>query len=278
MYVTAEKLSPMKIDRALFLFLTGTIAGVACNANAPPPQTAGAASSTAATTPPAGPLTTPMTSANVNATPTPTSSSPPTASVPDARVAPASTADAGAVAVAPPSASSATLPPVDPSTLKPVGPDHGCGKGKRAFDDSRTGCDDMAGAAPDCGTLQMGYASSEVCPGPVYVRRRCYLANTNFKPLVAQAAHACLGKTTGKYCNSCNIYQCGYNALMGACPDPTADATCDTIARSCSGIDKARCRAMLSGMSAKGRENMTTCLKNKCDKGFLSCMETLPEK
>ena len=275
MYVTAEKLSPMKIDRALFLFLTGTIAGVACNANAPPPQTASAtsaASSGAATTPSASLATTPTTPT------TPTASPPPTAGVSDARVPPLSTTDAAVVAAAPTSASSATLPPVDPTTLKPLGPDHGCGKGKRTFDESRTGCDDMAGAAPDCGTLQMGYASSEVCPGPVYVRRRCYLAKANFKPLVAQAVHACLGKTTGKYCNSCNIYQCGYNALMGACPDPTADATCDTIARSCSGIDKTRCRAMLSGMSAKGRENMTTCLKNKCGQGFLSCMETLPEK
>jgi hypothetical protein len=267
----------MKIDRALFLFLTGSIAGVACNASAPPrePSNAAPTSDASAGSSPSSMTASPSSSA-VSASPAaiPT---PPSSPIADAGSPPIATgSDAGAPAAT--SASASTLPPVDPSTLKPVGPDHGCGKGKRAFDESRTGCDDMAGAAPDCGTLQMGYASSEVCPGPVYVRRRCYLANANFKPLVAQAAHACLGKTTGKYCNSCNIYQCGYNALMGACPDPTADATCDTIARSCSGIDRARCRAYLSGMSPKGRANMTTCLKNKCEKGFLSCMETLPEK
>ena len=267
----------MKIDRALFLFLTGTIAGVACNASAPPPQPSTATSPGDASAAPSGSAkTSPPSSSAANEAPA-AIASPPASTVHDAGGSPVATvADAGASAAT--SASASTLPPVDPSTLKPVGPDHGCGKGKRAFDESRAGCDDMAGTAPDCGTLQMGYASSEVCPGPVYVRRRCYLANANFKPLVAQAAHACLGKTTGKYCNSCNIYQCGYNALMGACPDPTADATCDAIARSCSGIDRARCRAYLSGMSPKGRENMTTCLKNKCDKGFLSCMETLPEK
>jgi hypothetical protein len=135
----------------------------------------------------------------------------------------------------------------------------------------------MQGQYPDCGTIQNGYASSEVCPGPVYVRKRCHLANSNFKPVVAQAVTACLGKTTGKYCNSCNIYQCGYNSLMGACPDPTADADCDKIAQTCGGLDKGRCRAYLSGMTQKGRDRMVKCVTGKCEKGFLSCMETLPE-
>jgi hypothetical protein len=123
----------------------------------------------------------------------------------------------------------------------------------------------------------MGYASSEVCPGPIAARRRCFVGTTNFKPQVAQAVHACLQKTTGKHCTSCAFYQCNYNALMGACPDPTADAACDQIARSCNGFDKTHCRSYLSGMSAKGRENMVSCLKGSCSKGFLTCLQTLPE-
>jgi hypothetical protein len=196
-------------------------------------------------------------------------------------VASSSPVDAGppvvASATATPTATTPPLPPVDPSTLKPVGAESGCGRGKRTFDDTRTNCDDTTGAMPDCGTLQMGYASSEVCPGPIAARRRCNVATTNFKPVVANAVHACLQKTTGKYCNSCNMYQCNYNSLMGACPDPTADQSCDLIARSCNGFDKARCRAYLSGMTAKGRANMVSCLKSSCSKGFLMCLQSLPE-
>src|SRR5262249_44000970 len=92
------------------------------------------------------------------------------------------------------------------------------------------------------------------------------------------AVHACLTKTTGKDCNSCNFYQCNYSALMGACPDPTADASCDTIARSCSGFDKTHCRSYLAGMNAKGRESMVKCLTQSCSKGFLMCLQSLPEK
>jgi hypothetical protein len=261
----------MKIDRTLFLFLTGSIAAVACSANAPPQPAVGASSASASAT--STSTATPTASSGTltsSPPPTPTDSAtapPPTAS--------ASVPDAGAPVAS--SAPTASLPPVDPSTLKPVGPDTGCGKGKRTYDDTRTNCDDTAGAMPDCGTIQMGYASSEVCPGPVAARRRCFVATTNFKPAVAQAVHACLGKTTGKYCNSCNFYQCNYNALMGACPDPTADAACDKIARSCNGFDKLRCRSYLSGMSAKGRENMVSCLTSSCSKGFLMCLQGLPE-
>lgn len=258
----------MKIDRALFLFLTGTLAAAACNASAPPPVVG---------------TTSPTASSASIPTPTPTASQTPSVTPPatvDASVPPVASSappDAGPpVATTKPDAGPA-LPPVDPSTLKPVGADNGCGRGKRTFDDTRTGCDDTTGAMPDCGTIQMGYASSEVCPGPVAARRRCNVATTNFKPLVANAVHACLQKTTGKYCNSCNLYQCNYNSLMGACPDSSADAACDTIARSCNGFDKARCRAYLSGMSARGRDNMVSCLKGSCSKGFLMCLQALPE-
>lgn len=260
----------MKIDRALFLFFTGSIAAVACNANAPAPQPAVATATPSASTPT---MTNVMPSASTTAIPTPT----PTASVtPTASATPTATPTAS-TPPAPTATASASLPPVDPSQLKPVGAENGCGRGKRTYDDTRTGCDDTAGAMPDCGTINMGYSSSEVCPGPVAARRRCFVGNTNFKPVVAQAVHACLQKTTGKHCTSCAFYQCNYNALMGACPDTTADATCDQIARSCNGFDKAHCRAYLSGMSAKGRENMASCLKASCSKGFLMCLQSLPE-
>jgi hypothetical protein len=250
----------MKIDRTLFLVITGTLAAVACGTT-PPPQTASPTpSSTPAPTPSVAALATATASA-----PPPSESTPPVASA------------------APPPAASATAPLVSTAPLKfgdnvkAVGGERGCGKGKRHYDDTRTSCDDTTVPMPDCSTIEMGYASNEVCPGPVFANRRCQVATANFKPAVAQAVHACLGKTTGKYCNSCNMFQCNYNALQGACPDPGADASCDAIAKSCSGFDRPHCRSYLSGMSDKGRQNMVKCMTSSCGKGFLTCLQNLPD-
>ncbi len=253
----------MKIDRTLFLVLTGTLAAASCGTSPPPP--------TATTTPSATATPTPT----VTATPIPTASAPP----------PPPTESAPPVASSPPPAASSAAPAPLVSTaplkfgdnVKAVGGERGCGKGKRHYDDTRTSCDDTTVAMPDCSTIEMGYASSEVCPGPVFANRRCQVATTNFKPAVAQAVHACLGKTTGKYCNSCNMFQCNYNALQGACPDPSADASCDAIAKSCSGFDRPHCRSYLSGMSDKGRQNMVKCMTDSCGKGFLTCLQNLPD-
>jgi hypothetical protein len=253
----------MKIDRTLFLVLTGTLAAAACGTSNPPPTSTPAPSAAPLPAASAAPVTT------ASATPEPSASTPPVASV-----------------VPPPVASSASpalpapSPPLvfgDPAVVKPVGGERGCGKGKRHYDDTRTSCDDTTVPMPDCSTIEMGYASNEVCPGPVFAKRRCDVATTNFKPAVAQAVHACLGKTTGKYCNSCNMFQCNYNALQGACPDPGSDAACDAIAKSCKGFDRTHCRSYLSGMSDRGRENMVKCLTDSCGKGFLTCLQNLPD-
>ena len=256
----------MKIDRTLFLVLTGTLAAVACGTT-PPPQTA-------ATTPSATPIdaSVPIATATASAPPMATESAAPSA-------APSASAPPVVASTSP--APVAPSPPLvfgDPNVVKPIGGERGCGKGKRHYDDTRTSCDDTTVPMPDCNTIEMGYASSEVCPGPVFAKRRCAVATTNFKPAVAQAVHACLGKTTGKYCNSCNMFQCNYNALQGACPDPGSDAACDKIAKSCSGFDRTHCRSYLSGMSDHGRENMVKCMTESCGKGFLTCLQNLPER
>ena len=155
--------------------------------------------------------------------------------------------------------------------------DQGCGKSGKAYDATRTGCDDTQGAAPECSSLgaEGGYPSNEVCPGAVFMRRRCFAYSTHFKPKVAVAAVACLGTAKMEYCNSCKPFSCGHEALMSACPDSSVDADCETIGRSCSGVDKTKCSSYLSGMTAKGRQAMVACLTATCSKGFERCLESL---
>jgi len=171
----------------------------------------------------------------------------------------------------------ASLPAVDPSKLKPLGIDQGCGKSGKKFDAARTDCDDSQGAGVDCGSLgsEGGYPSNEVCPGAVFMRKRCFVYSQNFKPKVTAAAVACLGTAKMENCNTCRPFSCGHQALMDACPDPSADADCATISRSCSGVDKTRCSSYLSGMTAKGRQAMVSCLTATCSKGFERCLESL---
>jgi hypothetical protein len=270
----------VNIDRTLFLLLTGTLAGMACNATEPPPASPLPSTATSAAAPLA-PASTPspaLSSAAAPAPPLSTSASPATSSSASTATSTSSSASPSSAAAAPATAAPiAALPPVDPSKLKPLGPDNGCGKSGKHFDASRADCDDTQGAAPDCASLgaEGGYPANEVCPGAVFMRRRCFAYASNFKPKVAAAAVACLGTAKMEYCNSCKPFTCGHEALMGACPDAAAEADCATISRSCSGVDKTKCSSYLSGMSAKGRQAMVSCLTASCGKGFERCLESL---
>ena len=154
--------------------------------------------------------------------------------------------------------------------------DSGCAQSIATYDDTRASCDDNIGAGGDCGGSFDGYPSNEVCPGPIAFKRRCNAYSANFKPKVAQAAVACLATGKMRNCNSCIPYSCGHKALMGACPDPTADDDCDTIEQSCSDMSRVTCRSYLSGMNAKGRAGMVDCVTKNCGKGFGQCLMNLP--
>jgi hypothetical protein len=261
----------MKIDRAAFLLLAGTLAGAACNATEPPP-------------PPAPPPALPPQTASVQATtppPTPVASTPPVATTAPTHAADPADASApvpAAVMDASVAQADASRPPVQPiANRKPLGGDAGCGVSRKTWDPNRPACDDNQGQLEDCVTLQgLWYPSNEVCPGPVMVRRRCSTYNGNYKPKVAAVAYACLKGAQGASCNSCRMFQCGHEALMSACPDNTADADCDAISAYCTEVDKNRCRSYLSGMTKKGRDAMVDCLKNACGKGFAQCAQNLP--
>jgi hypothetical protein len=112
------------------------------------------------------------------------------------------------------------------------------------------------------------------CGSFPFPRTKCDAFRAAFKPRVAERAVACALRLGGReVCDACNTYRCGYEALMSACPDPTADATCQTILASCKQLTMADCRAYLSGMNAVGRQKMVQCVTQHCSYGFYSCAE-----
>jgi hypothetical protein len=147
----------------------------------------------------------------------------------------------------------------------------GCGKSRATFDATRTGCDDSKGVELDCDDVSSGhYPASEHSPGPAQYRRRCIVYNNLFKPHVAEAANKCLKGATGKGSDGCKPFSCGHEALMTACPDPSAAAECDSILRACSGVQRTKCMSYLSGLNPSGRGQMVQCLL-KC-RGFQTCL------
>jgi hypothetical protein len=259
----------MKIDRSLFLVLTGTMAAVACGATQTAPPTQSASSSTSVPSAAATAGATPGSPSTASATLTAMSTSTATTTA-------TATATATATQTATATATTTAPPPqklvVDPSKQKPLGYDSGCAQSNASYDDTRTSCDDNIGPGGDCSGSFDGYPSNEVCPGPQLFRRRCNAYNTNFKPKVAETAIACLGTGKMRHCNSCIPYSCGHRALMGACPDASADADCDKIELACSGMSRVQCHSYLAGMTAKGRATMVDCLTKDCSKGFGKCL------
>jgi hypothetical protein len=164
-------------------------------------------------------------------------------------------------------------PPVDPSKQKPLGMDMTCAQSDATYDDTMASCNDDIGPGGDCSGAFDGYPSNERCPGPGLVKKRCNAYSANFKPKVAEAAVACLNAHKMRNCDGCFSYSCGHRALMGACPDSAADDACDQIEQSCSGMTRVQCRSYLSGMNAKGRAAMVSCLTDNCAKGFGKCLQ-----
>ena len=260
----------MKMDRSLFLALTGAIAAVACGSTQPPPaQTlanpANATSASASSMSAAPSPSTASTSSKASASST--SSAPVMTSTPAASSAPTLVASAP-----PPPPPPRQKPVIDPSKQKPLGIDSGCAVSSASYDDTRKSCDDNIGPGGDCSGSFNGYPSNEVCPGPVQFRKRCNAYSANFKPKVAEAADACLATGKMRNCNSCIPYSCGHKALMDACPDPSSDDACDTIEQSCSGMSRVQCHSYLSGMNDKGRATMVECLTKNCGLGFNKCL------
>lgn len=234
----------MKIDRALFLVLTGSITAAACGGNEPLPMH------------PDNPSTD-VTLVGLDA------------SAPIAPIAPSEPPDAG-MAAPPPDAA----PPTPPAPPKPtaIGNDEdACGiNPAKKFDPNRHNCNDNAAAAFNCKSLTA--PQKEGCDSQ-YVQRECDGKLTGkLKPKVAAAAWVCMVRKNGpKLCEQCAEEKCVWEAMMGACPDPTADADCAAIANTCTGVDKVKCSSYLSGLTPGARAKAVECVKKDCSSGFYEC-------
>lgn len=240
----------MKVDKAAFLLLTGTIAGIACGTT-PPVQPQSSITPPPSTTVPTPPPT-PSTVATLPPPPPPPST----------------------VATLPPPPPPPPPPP-DPKNQKPLGEDNsGCGMSKAVYDPAKTSCDDSTAAPVNCDGVPM-FPANEYCRGNLG-RLRCNVYSNAFKPKVMADAYQCLKTKVGGRCDNCTPFKCGHEALMNACPDPTVSSDCDTIARSCSGMNRVRCSSYLSGMTPAARRYMVECLTKSCSKGFARCLEAMP--
>ena len=244
----------MKVDRGLFLVLTATLAGSAC-VNVPPAVVAPAIDVPPPV--PAGPGATrapaPLPVASGSAAPDHTDALPESGPGIAASDSPwPSTEGAGQFAAPMPT----------------------CGHSSKRFDGARTGCRDDVGAPASCG----GMSTAGSCMPFPFPREECQRWVGDYKPAVAERAVACARRLTGaQVCDACTTYRCGYEALMGACPDPTAASDCTAIHRSCPAASVAECTGYLSGMSASGRAKMVTCMSRRdgCSWGLYSCSESL---
>ncbi len=126
-------------------------------------------------------------------------------------------------------------------------------------------CDDAHGSPGDCRRAD--------CRRLPFICQHCEDYKQFFKPKVAERAVACIVAQTGpQLTDGCRTYQCGDEALKGACIDPSADLASMAVARSCNtSIDE--CRGLLSGMNDAGRQKVLACAMSGCRFGLWSCVE-----
>jgi hypothetical protein len=128
-------------------------------------------------------------------------------------------------------------------------------------------CDDNRGSPGDCRKAD--------CRRLPFICQHCEEYKRTLKPKIAERAVACVVAQAGaQLSDGCRTYQCGDEALGGACLDPTADPACWAVAKSCNtSVDE--CRGFLSGMNDAGRQKVLACALAGCPYGLWSCVEGL---
>lgn len=230
----------MKIDRSLFLLLTGTIAAattaVACEVKVeagPPPQTA------------QGPQP-----------PPPQAAAPPPPAAPPPAAKP-----------------SISKVPVIPFHFLPFGqPAPAAGAGGAPPPQPGACLDDGAATPDDCAKMQAADKSCAPFPFPT---QKCAAYKQYFKPKVAAAAVSCMnGLSSKQVCDGSQSYTCGNGALNQACVDQSVAQLCGVAATSCKTTAQ-DCTAMLSGLNDAGRTAVAQCIAQGCAAGLYPCVEGL---
>jgi hypothetical protein len=226
----------MKIDRSLFLVLTGTLAG-ACHIYVDEP----ARTTAAAPPPPAANQATPAAPAAPAPPGQPQAAAAPK---PPPRVVPLHLGGHPAA----PAASASTTPP--PGVC----------------------LDGNSVTVPDCATVKAPDATCTPFPFP---QQKCTAYKTYFAPKVAAQAISCMAALSSKQvCDATTTYGCAKQALAQACPDPQVGQLCSIAATSCKST-AADCTALLSGLNDQGKQQVAQCVAQGCQAGLYSCVEGL---
>jgi hypothetical protein len=113
------------------------------------------------------------------------------------------------------------------------------------------------------------------CTGSTFPAQRCQTYSQDFDPKVAAAAVGCMNKLTSQQlCDSSQVYACGNEALQQACNDPTTTQLCQIAATPCK-VGAEDCVVMLSGLNNNGQDIVAQCVAQGCGNGagLYSCIE-----
>jgi hypothetical protein len=228
----------MKVDRSLFLLLTGVLAG-GCHiyVDEPGPRTANA--------PPPPP------SPNQATPPTPPAPAPP-----------------------PPQPGAPAQPQQRVTNVIPVHLGHSGGTPASGGTTPPAGAclDANATAVPDCGTMK---APDSTCTPFPFPQQKCTAYKTYFVPKVAAQAISCMTSLSSKQvCDATQTYGCGKAALAQACPDPAVGQLCTIAAGACKSTP-ADCASLISGLNDQGKQQVAQCIAQGCQAGLYSCVEGL---
>jgi hypothetical protein len=222
----------MQIDRHRFLLLTATMAGGACGAASPGPAETGG----------------PVIAAPVVALPSEPEAGPPNKALPQTE----------------PGRADGALGDGEDATLD------GEGEDDEASDGAALSCDDTGITPKSCAPLR---APGPQCESFADTKSMCGKLSRGLRPRVAAQAVDCILAKNGKaaICSFDVANQCALTAARKACIEPSTQAPCATLVRTCSGQLAMRdCQTVLSAVETRNRRRMITCMTEGCSADY--CM------
>jgi hypothetical protein len=194
-----------------------------------------------------------------------------------------SSASGGAIVVAAPivtlpgAESTAIASPPPTSTTKPgqVATTSGDEETLAALDrtpsagvDDGSMCEEGGVAPTGCGTLR---APGPQCESFSDTKAMCGKLARGLRPRVAEKAVDCILAKSGKQavCDFNLGNQCALAAMQKGCIEPSTQAACTQIVRSCSGnLPMRDCQMLLSSVTTKNRRNMMACMTEGCSADY----------
>ena len=118
-------------------------------------------------------------------------------------------------------------------------------------------CSDAVGSDISCTAISPGAGCAPFTMPLV----SCITGKVTLKPKVAENLDTCITTLSAlELCDDTNTYECLYIALDAACADSAAEATCQTIRATCTGVTQAECVRYANGASATGLVAYQNCM------------------